>query len=73
MIEIPSKMGTNHHEPGLQIVPSENPNSQYLKISPSTMRYRKLTALAHEFGCSWQEIARLAIDTYLNQNSPKQV
>ncbi len=44
--------------------------SQYLKVARSTMRYRRLLALAREHGCSWQEVARIAIDTYLTKNPP---
>lgn len=36
------------------------------------MRYRQLVALANEFGCSWQDVARFAIDIYLKKNPPKQ-
>ena len=74
MIEIPSKMGTQNTGQKPNSVPKdEKPISQYLHIRPSTIRHRKLMALAHELGCSWQDIARIAIDTYLSQNFPKQV
>lgn len=44
--------------------------SQYLKVARSSMRYRLLILLAKECGCSWQEVARVAIDDYLAQNPP---
>lgn len=53
-----------------QIGPEE---SQYLKVARSTMRYRRLLELARECGCSWQDVARIAIDTYLTKNPPKKV
>lgn len=49
----------------------DNPQSQYLKISPSTRRYQELMTLAQECNCSWQEIARTAIDWYLHTKKPK--
>jgi hypothetical protein len=69
-IEIPFKLGTRDSSPGCPIVPKP---SEYLHISRATMRHRKLMALAQELGCSWQDVARFAIDTYLRQNPPKQV
>lgn len=47
--------------------------SQYLKVYPPTNRFRLLQALADELGCTWQEVAREAIDLYLRKNPPKQV
>lgn len=49
-----------------------NPQSQYLKVSRSTMRYKLLTALAEEYDCTWQQIARVAIDWYIRRNPPKE-
>ena len=68
-----AKMGTKtscRQRPG---VPTDNPQSQYLKIAPSTRRYKELMALAQEYDCSWQQIARAAIDWYLHKNPPKQI
>jgi len=53
--------------------PQDTPRrSQYLKVYPPTKRYRLLIALADELGCTWQEVARFAIDEYLRKNPPKQ-
>lgn len=46
-------------------------NCVYLGMRPSTMRYHKLVAKAQETGLTWQEVARLAIDWYLNRYPPK--
>lgn len=44
--------------------------SQYLRVARSSMRYRLLILLAKECGCTWQDVARVAIDDYLAQNPP---
>lgn len=40
--------------------------SQYLKIKRSSVRFMKLMRLADSVGCSWQSIAREAIDILLD-------
>lgn len=40
--------------------------SQYLKIKRSSVRFMKLMSLADSLGCSWQSIAREAIDMLLD-------
>lgn len=52
-----------------KLIPPEP--SQYLKVDRSTKRYRLLLLLAEECDCRWQEVARVAIDTYLARNPPK--
>ena len=46
-------------------------NCVYLAMRPSTARYHKLVNKAHEVGLPWQEVARIAIDWYLNKYPPK--
>lgn len=57
---------TSKEDPGL-VRPEP---SQYLRVARSSMRYRLLIMLAKECGCTWQDVARVAIDDYLAQNPP---
>jgi hypothetical protein len=45
--------------------------SQYLKISPSTVRYHMLVKKGLEDNMTWQQVARQAIDWYLLSFPPK--
>lgn len=49
---------------------SEHNNCVYLAMRPSTPRYHKLMDKAQDMGMTWQEVARLAIDWYLNKYPP---
>lgn len=51
--------------------PYKPQQTQYLKIQPSSQRGRLLMALAAEYGCPWQDVARFAIDEFLKKNPPK--
>ena len=47
------------------------PKVEYFKLSPSTSRYHRLMSLAADWGCSWQDIIKEAIDVYLKKNPKK--
>lgn len=62
------KMGTNETPASCSSVPTV---SQYLKVSPSTVRFHMLVKKGQETGQTWQEVARQAIDWYLLSFPPK--
>lgn len=57
-----SKNGPFFSTPGVDY----SGESQYLKIKRSSVRFMKLMCLADSLGCSWQSIAREAIDMMLD-------
>jgi len=43
------------------------PKCVYFSISPSTSRFHRVMLLASRYKVSWQEIIRIAIDSYLTK------